>query len=218
MGTEVTLRIRLEIDTDGEMEIFRGDYSNIPEVQAETEEKVRTGEWECYDILIEEDSGGDTWDVVASLGCSVHEAGSCGIYHSPDEIRDADLRPTVQDVWDEAKATIAERRKVAAKRAAGASAREEYERDLAAWMAARPGFEDSGTDYVIEYQHPNGDVWYVASPFELPDPDHTTDLAHAIDVAARLRRGEMVGPRSPKDVAHTRIIQRVSIGRILLAD
>lgn len=97
------LRIRLEIDLDGQNEIDLGGFSDVQKLQDEVKAKTNSGEWECYDILVEElDPDSDTWDLVGSLGSSVHDSGFCGTYHNPDEIFDEGLRATVKDVWEEA--------------------------------------------------------------------------------------------------------------------
>lgn len=101
------LRIRLEIDGDGQFEIDKDGYSDIKSLQDETKQKTDSGEWECYQILVEQrDPDSDTWDAVASLGSSVHDSGYCGTYWAPDEIRNESLRGTVTEVWEQAQAEL----------------------------------------------------------------------------------------------------------------
>ncbi|MFH9606913.1 hypothetical protein [Streptomyces sp. NPDC017448] len=94
-------RIRVALDESGQQDIDNGKFSDVEELAAETKEKTNSGEWGCYNLLIEKAVLGG-WEVIESLGCSVHKGGLEGTYGSPKEISDDDLRASVNDLWEPA--------------------------------------------------------------------------------------------------------------------
>lgn len=105
------LQIAVVIDEEYRPE----DLSDIDELIAEEQEKLTSGEWSAYGIVVyrecEEASIGllceDGWqcmdaDVLGSVWGTVTNSGYDGTYDSPEQIGNDHLRQTARDVWGEA--------------------------------------------------------------------------------------------------------------------
>ena len=85
---------------------------------------------------------------------------------------------------------------------------------------SHPGYVTTEVVYVIEYRVLGNDPWYAADPFDLPRTGETEDLAEALAakgglVAGTVRRSYHSTP-GDLDIAEARIIQRVTVGTILI--
>lgn len=95
------LCLRLIRDEDSRFEIFSGGYSDIPELQKETRDKVEADEWDSYIMSVAKAVPGG-WEVVDSLGGTVTEAGHEGTYSSISDITSEEVRDAASQVWESA--------------------------------------------------------------------------------------------------------------------
>lgn len=100
--------------------------------------------------------------------------------------------------------------------------RAESDRRRQLWTHARPGYQETGTVYFIEYRLPDDDTWYGASPFYDPvslDHGETLDLERADYIADLILKGQWGITRQNKptdyDISAVRVGSRTSTAVII---